>query len=297
MSDQVDEFVLRKFDPRTMQDGAICLMLGGRGTGKTYLLHDICWHKRYLPDGIGMSGTEEGSEGLGCFMPDSYIYSKFSHEALEQALDRAKRTNRMRQKAGLPKKFTFIIVDDCGCDTDFTKDKILKEIMMNGRHFGIFFIFTLQYSLGIHPDLRNQIDYVFICREPILANRKRLYDSYAGIIPSFQAFCTIMDGATEDYRCLVIKRSTSNAVEDNVFWYKAESHGRFVMGSKSYWQKHFDRYDAEWEERRANGYNDDEDEEAVRLEPGGRKRARGGAAGAGGRGKRARYTARVKLLV
>lgn len=47
---------------------------------------------------------------------------------------------------------------------------------------GIFFIFTLQYSLGIKPDLRNQIDYVVLCREPILANRKRLYEAYAGII-------------------------------------------------------------------------------------------------------------------
>ena len=36
---------------------------------------------------------------------------------------------------------------------------------MNGRHYKILFILTMQYALGIPPNLRTNIDYVFILRK------------------------------------------------------------------------------------------------------------------------------------
>lgn len=132
--------------------------------------------------------------------------------------------------------------------------------------------------------MRNQIDYVFLCREPIVSNRKRLYESYAGIIPSFAEFNAIMDTITEDYRCVVIKkRSLSNKVEECVSWYRAEQHSKFVMGSKAYWQKHYERYDAMWDEAR------DDDEEDTRVDFVREKRAKGSR-------RRAKYTAKVRMV-
>jgi hypothetical protein len=95
----------------------------------------------------------------------------------------------------------------------------------------------MQYPLGIPPTLRTNIDYVFILREPYIANRKRIYENYAGMFPTFESFCQVMDQCTENYECLVINNGAkSNRITDQVFWYKADSHNDFKLGSKEFWE-------------------------------------------------------------
>ena len=107
---------------------------------------------------------------------------------------------------------------------------------MNGRHWKIMLVITMQYPLGVPPNLRTNIDYTFILREPYIANRKRIYENYAGMFPTFESFCQVMDQCTENYECLVINNNAkSNRLEDQIFWYKAEKHGNFRLGSKEYW--------------------------------------------------------------
>jgi hypothetical protein len=46
-----------------------------------------------------------------------------------------------------------------------------------------------------------------------------------------------MDQCTENYECLVINNnSKSNKLTDQIFWYKAEAHANFKLGSKEYWK-------------------------------------------------------------
>jgi hypothetical protein len=94
----------------------------------------------------------------------------------------------------------------------------------------------MQYPLGVPPNLRTNIDFVFILRENVLGNRKRIYDNYAGMFPTFQMFCQFMDQCTENYECLVICNGIqSNRLEDQVFWYKASEHPPFKMCDESLW--------------------------------------------------------------
>ena len=138
---------------------------------------------------------------------------------------------------------TFVILDDCLYDNSWTKSKFVRSLFMNGRHWKVFFIITMQYALGIPPNLRTNIDYVFILRENIVQNRKRLYECYAGMFPTFEVFCEVMDQTTENYECLVINNnSKSNNLEDQVFWYKAEPHADFKLGSKELWDYHNQNY-------------------------------------------------------
>jgi hypothetical protein len=95
----------------------------------------------------------------------------------------------------------------------------------------------MQFALGVPPALRTNIDYVFILRDPYLSNRKRIYENYAGMFPTFEAFCQIMDQCTENYECLVINNNTkSNKLQDQIFWYKADGHGDFRLGSREFWE-------------------------------------------------------------
>jgi hypothetical protein len=46
-----------------------------------------------------------------------------------------------------------------------------------------------------------------------------------------------MDSCTENFECLVIDNtSKSNRLEDQVFWYKADNHNDFRLGSKEFWE-------------------------------------------------------------
>ena len=131
----------------------------------------------------------------------------------------------------------FLILDDCLYDNTWVKDKNVRSLFMNGRHFKILFMITMQYALGIPPNLRTNIDYVFILRENYVSNRKKLYDHYAGMFPNFQMFCQIMDQCTENYECLVINNNAkSNRLTDQVFWYKADPRPDFHIGSPEYWR-------------------------------------------------------------
>jgi len=98
-------------------------------------------------------------------------------------------------------------------------------------------VITMQYPLGIPPNLRTNIDYVFILREPYIANRKRIWENYAGMFPTFESFCQVMDQCTENFECLVINNnSKSNKLNDQIFWYKAQNHSGFKLGSKEFWE-------------------------------------------------------------
>ena len=77
--------------------------------------------------------------------------------------------------------------------------------------------------------------FLFFVR-PYISNRKRIYENYAGMFPTFESFCQVMDQCTENYECLVINNNArSNKLEDQIFWYKAELHDNFKLGSKEFW--------------------------------------------------------------
>jgi hypothetical protein len=109
----------------------------------------------------------------------------------------------------------------------------------------------MQYPLGVPPNLRTNIDYVFILREPYLTNRKRIFENYAGMFPTFESFCQVMDQCTENFECLVINNNAkSNKLQDQIFWYKAESHPDFRLGTKEFWEI-------------SKGLNSDDDEDEI----------------------------------
>ena len=100
------------------------------------------------------------------------------------ALKQIKKEKEMRSKSNIDAR-AFVILDDCLFDNKWTKEKMMRLLFMNGRHWKIMLIITMQYPLGIPPNLRTNIDYVFILREPYMANRKRIWENYAGMFPTF----------------------------------------------------------------------------------------------------------------
>ena len=176
-------------------------------------------------------------------MPKLFIHDEYSSVLIENILRRQKAVLKQIKKEmeeyrrSTIDPRTFVILDDCLYDNTWSRDKLMRLLFMNGRHWKVMLIITMQYPLGIPPTLRTNIDYVFILREPYLTNRKRIWENYASMFPTLESFSSVMDQTTENYECLVINNNAkSNKLQDQIFWYKAEPHENFKLGSKEFWK-------------------------------------------------------------
>jgi len=158
----------------------------------------------------------------------------------------------------------FLILDDCMYNKTSIKDKNIRCIFMNGRHYKIFLLITMQHGLGLPPDLRSNIDYVFIFRNNIVKEREKIYNHYAGMFPTFDVFNQVMNQCTENFECLVIDNKTqSNNINDNVYWYKAQD-SNYKMCSQNLWEMQ-----ALQDQRDLMGLmNDEEEEDNEDFDPG-----------------------------
>ena len=240
---------LKKFDMKnitfkaTENSGPVIVLIGRRDTGKSYLVRDLLYYHQDIPIGTVISGTEAGNGFYAEHVPKLFIHEEYNTAIIENILKRQRTVlKQIKKEMETFRKSTidpraFVILDDCLFDASWTKDKMMRLLFMNGRHWKIMLVITMQYPLGIPPNLRTNIDYVFILREPYISNRKRIYENYAGMFPTFESFCQVMDQCTENYECLVINNNAkSNKLSDQIFWYKADQHKQFKLGSKEFWE-------------------------------------------------------------
>lgn len=225
-------------------------------THNSWLVRDIFFHHKNIPSGIVFSGTEEASPFFSDFIPDCFIHSEYDPELVDSIMTRQKKKIRESKAKGLSEtgkhesNNMFIVLDDMLHDAqNWKKEKTIKNIFFNGRHYNFLFILTMQYPLGITPELRSNIDYVFIFNEPSIKNRKKIYEDYCGMLPSLQHFENILDACTQNHECLVVKTSgNSTDIKDQLFWYKAEPHTSFQVGHPKFWKYHSTNYNQNYEE-------------------------------------------------
>ena len=240
---------LKKFDMKSItfkpdqNAGPVVVLIGRRDTGKSFLVRDLLFYHQDIPIGTVISGTEAGNGFYSSHVPKLFIHDEYNQVIIENILKRQRTVLKEVKKQLESYKKTnidpraFVILDDCLFDDKWTRDKMMRLLFMNGRHWKIMLIITMQYPLGIPPVLRTNIDYVFILREPYIANRRRIYENYAGMFPTFESFCQVMDQCTENYECLVINNNVkSNRLNEQIFWYKAEAHKDFRLGSREFWE-------------------------------------------------------------
>ena len=246
-------FTLQKFNMEMITDrcdidsrkSPMMVVIGKKDTGKSFLVRDILFQtQRHFPVGTVISATEVANEFFQHMVPSKFIHDKYKPEIIQNVIKRQatikSKRNQDKSSRGNSSSIdprAFLILDDCLYDAkSWINEESTRFVFMNGRHIDLMTIITMQYPLGITPNLRTNVDFVFILRENILGNRRRIYENYAGMFPTFEMFCTFMDQCTENYECLVICNNvSSNKLEDQVFWYKAAEHPPFKLCDPSLW--------------------------------------------------------------
>lgn len=240
-------FNIRRFNMEVIKErcaidshkSPMILLIGKKDTGKSFLVRDILHHTQdCYPIGTVISGTEVANEFFQHMVPSKLIHDKYKPEIVINVVKRqlALKQQRNHTKSTTMDPRAFLILDDCLFDDSWIRQESTRYVFMNGRHVDLTTMITMQYPLGVPPSLRTNVDFVFILRENIIGNRKRIYENYAGMFPTFDMFCQFMDQCTENYECLVIcNSSSSNKLEDQVFWYKASDHPPFRLCADSLW--------------------------------------------------------------
>jgi len=225
---------VRKFDPSTLKEHRIIIVVGKRGTGKSVLQRDLMYHlSKKLDFGLAMTPTEESAETFRQHIPDSWIYNGFSTTKLDTMLT-MQRDMVKKKKA----KSLFLLLDDCMYDKRTLKGVGIRDLFMNGRHLNITLCNAVQYVMDMGPDLRTQVDYVFALRENIISNKNKLWKYFFGMFEKYDDFAKVMDKCTENHSCIVMDNTTGSCnVEECIFWYKANINVEdFKIGSPDFWK-------------------------------------------------------------
>lgn len=232
-----DVIKLQKFDISRVPSNSVVMVVGKRGTGKTTLTADIMYHLRKSFDaGLCFSATEESNSYWGKHICDTLIFSDFEGDVYKNFINEQRRINSRMDKP----VNSFAVFEDCMYSRLLRNNKDIRGTFFNGRHWNIFLIVTMQYVLDLPPELRSNVDFVFILRNNMLQDKEKIWKHFAGFVPNFALFQKIMNRCTTGHECMVINNnSRSNDISDCIYWYQAKIRDKFKIGKDAMWDYHY----------------------------------------------------------
>lgn len=188
----------------------------------------------------------------GRFFPELYLHYEYKSETIQRILARQQlmldkyRSNATKGKKVDPR--AFLIMDDClSSKGEWVADQPIMDIFFNGRHYKLMYILTMQFPLGIKPELRCNFDYIFLLAEDFISNQKRIYEHYAGMFTNFETFKQVFAQITDDFGSMVIvNRGAKKSFVDKVFWFKASNESIPMMGCRQFIKFHEDNFNKNW---------------------------------------------------
>jgi len=227
------------------------------GSGKSWVVRDILYYLHDVPCGAIIAPTDKMTQFYDSIFPPSFIHHEYKENIIPRVLQRQRlileKNEKRKKKHKKPvDPRSILLMDDCMSSKHlWLKDPNMLAIFNEGRHYQITFILTMQYCLGIQPELRSNFDYIFMLGEDFVNNRKKLYEHYAGMFPSRDIFEQVFMQVTDDYGCMVIdNRLRSNDLKKKVFWYKAKNRKDFNVGSRQFNKFHKKYFDKNYGNRR-----------------------------------------------
>jgi hypothetical protein len=252
---------IKEFNLESMCENPAIVMIAKRASGKSWVCRSILKHFRDIPVGLIIAPTEKMATPpfYSDFFPDSYIHYDYKSEIIEKLLVRQdmmieKSQDRIQQGKKPIDPRGFILMDDClSKKGSWQKDQPIMELLFNGRHYKLMYMLTMQFPLGISPELRCNFDYIFLLKEDFFSNLKRLYDHYAGMFPSFDAFRVVFKELTANFGSMVIvNRGACDNFLEKIFWYRAQNDAVGMIGCEQFIKHHENNYDKGWKKKKKN---------------------------------------------
>lgn len=245
---------IMEFKLEQMVEHPSIIMIAKRGSGKSWIVKAILKKFKNIPMGLIIAPTDRNNAFYSDFFPDTYIHYSYKPEIIERLLIRQQSMiEKAKQYIKKGKKIdtrSFIIMDDClASKGSWAKDPNISELLMNGRHSHIMYILTMQFPLGISPELRCNFDYIFLLTANSMTDMKRMYEHYAGMFRTLKEFQQVFTLLTKDHGSLVISnRGANDTLLDKIFHYKAPDlrSEKFTIGCHQFNKFHSKNYNSDW---------------------------------------------------
>jgi hypothetical protein len=251
---KLDKLPIKTFNFSQFVEDPAIIMIAKRGSGKSWVVRALLEYFKDIPAGMIIAPTDRMNSFYGKFFPDTYIFYDYKSEIIEKVLLRQqniieKAKKKLKEGKHIDSR-AFLIMDDClGQKGSWARDQPIQELLFNGRHYKLMYILTMQFPLGISPELRSNFDYIFLLAEDYISNMKRIYDHYAGMFPSFDSFRQVFGQLTDDFGAMVIvNRGVKKTLFEKVYWYKAPDLSQLTVdiGCKQFRNYHKNNYNPEW---------------------------------------------------
>lgn len=222
-----NEIKLKKFDLKKLASDSTVLLIAPRRSGKSWIIRDILHTHHDIPAGVIIAPTDRMTKFYEKNFYDAFIHYEYKSKILFNLFERQKKMIAKRKRKSIEGKKidsrAFLIMDDCiSSSKEWAKDPLIAQVMMEGRHYDLFYMLTTQYAIAIGPDLRTNFDYIFLLADNNIDNQEKMRKNFAGVFPNISAFQEVYFPCTEKYGTMVIDaRSKSHNIEDVVYWYKA----------------------------------------------------------------------------
>jgi len=234
---------------KTFLNPRICI-IAKSNSGKSWVIREIMRKMCDIPAGVIIAPTDRLNKFYDTIFPPSFIHHEYKPEIMEKLLRRQdliidKNNKRKKEgKSNLDTRVLFIMDDCMSAKKQWAEDSNFLSIMNEGRHRHINYILSMQYSLGILPEYRSQFNFIFLLAEDIRMNRKKLYEHYAGMFPSFELFESVFLQMTQNYGCMVIDNSSRSIdLKERIFYFKAGDIKDVPFGNKQFIQYHENNFD------------------------------------------------------
>lgn len=219
-------FDIKEASFENLENCASIAILGKRRTGKTtwakYILQFL---KHKIQRFVAICGNKENASEWKRIIHPLYVIPK-NIEYLKRLRDYQdnKVSTFTDENQDIPSKYYIcIIIDDCGCDRSFMHHSIMKDILSNGRHYGITIILLCQYLNQMHAENRDQLDYIGLLHTSNQRNIHKLHEEYVNIVDR-RTFKYVLNACTsEKGMCWIDNTRTPSELSD-VLYFKTLNH-------------------------------------------------------------------------
>lgn len=215
------EMSIQNFDLDSIVDHSKHLIIGKRQSGKSWLIRSMISHlsqNKKITKFI-VFAPNKFDQFYEEFIPRENIYFELKNDLIKNILEKQRQDYNTKGK----QDNICIVLDDCfGYHGGCTIDETISELLFNGRHYCITTILSMQYPLGIKPELRCNFDYVHLFADDSISNQKRVYEQWIGVLPNFETFRQFFFQLTNDYGSMcIVKRGPMNSISNGIRYHKA----------------------------------------------------------------------------
>ncbi len=215
------ELDLLGFDFSKMGRNALSIFLGKRNSGKTTWARFKSQLSEHARRGafIVIAGSELVKAAWSEIVHPMFVRDP-SIELLQQLKKQQNDLIAKYLKRGIPfppELHLTIIMDDCGSLKWFMRSAEMREFSSNGRQWETDIAICLQYLKMIPPEVRENIDYIFLLSTGNTSTMKILVEEYVSCA-TIKLLAAIIGVVTQNYGALVISNcQNTRSILDTCF--------------------------------------------------------------------------------